>query len=154
MSRVFLGLGSNLGNRKKNIQGAVKLIEKNNRVIKVSSFYETEPEGVKEQPIFLNAVLELETKLSPHQLLNFIQDIEKQLGRKPTVKWGARIIDLDILLYGEQIINDDDLKIPHPHFSKRLFVLIPLGEIAPEIIHPVLKRKIADLLRENSDKKH
>jgi len=153
MTKVFLGLGSNLGDREKNIQEALRLLGENNLVkgVKTSSLYETEPEGVKEQPLFLNGVLEMETDLSPRALLDTLQAIEKQLGRKKGRKWGPRIIDLDILLYGQLIIKEKNLEIPHPLLTQRSFVLIPLAEIAPSTVHPVLKKTISDL---RDEKKH
>lgn len=147
MTKVFLGLGSNLGNREKNIKEARKRLQESGiaRETKVSSIYETEPEGVKEQPFFLNGILEVETSLSPRNLLDALQALERQLGRKKGQKWGARIIDLDILLYGNLVMKEKDLEIPHPLLAERSFVLTPLAEIAPEIVHPILKKTISDL---------
>ncbi len=147
MTQVFLGLGSNLGDRKKNIQDAVRRIQERGIAggIKVSSLYETEPEGVKKQPLFLNGVLEMETDLSPQELLAALKSIEKQGGRKKGWKWGPRIIDLDLLLYGDLVMKEEDLEVPHPLLAERPFVLIPLAEIAPEFVHPVLKKTISGL---------
>jgi 2-amino-4-hydroxy-6-hydroxymethyldihydropteridine diphosphokinase len=142
--KVYLGIGSNLGERRKNIEEAISLLMESDsiRVKKISSLIETEPEGVREQPFFLNGVVEIETELSPSLLLKCLKSIEKELGRKDTKRWGPRIIDLDILLYGDLIIADDNLKIPHPLLTERNFVLTPLREIAPDAIHPVLGKKI------------
>ena len=145
--KVYLGLGSNLGERRKNIEEAVALLIENSsvRVKKISSLIETEPEGVREQPFFLNGVVEIETELSPSLLLKLLKSIEKTLGRKATKRWEPRIIDLDILLYGDLIIDNDGLKIPHPLLTERNFVLAPLKEIAPEAIHPILGKKIQEI---------
>ena len=147
MTKVFLGLGSNLRDREKNIKEAVRWLGENEmvKVVKNSSLYETEPEGVKNQPFFLNGVLEMETDLSPRDLLDTLQAIERQLGRKKGQRWGSRVIDLDILLYGELVMKEEDLEIPHPLLAERSFVLIPLAEIAPETVHPILKKTISDL---------
>ncbi len=147
MTKVFLGLGSNLGDREKNIKEAVRQLQESGIAgeMRTSSLYETEPEGIKEQPLFLNAILEMETDLSPRDLLDMLQAIEKRLGRKKVQKWGPRIIDLDILLYGDLILREEDLEIPHPLLAKRSFVLDPLAEIAPGTIHPRLKMTISDL---------
>jgi 2-amino-4-hydroxy-6-hydroxymethyldihydropteridine diphosphokinase len=145
--KVYLGLGSNLRGRRKNIERAIALLMKNSsvRVKKISSLIETEPEGVKKQPFFLNGVVEIETDLPPALLLKLLKSIEKTLGRKATKRWGPRIIDLDILLYGELIIDNDNLKIPHSLLTERNFVLAPLKEIAPEAIHPILGKKIQEI---------
>jgi len=147
MTKVFLGLGSNLGDRGKNIKEAVRQLQESGiaREMRTSSLYETEPEGIKEQPLFLNAILEMETDLSPRDLLDMLQAIEKRLGRKKVQKWGPRIIDLDILLYGDMVVREEDLEIPHPLLAKRSFVLDPLAEIAPETVHPQLKMTISAL---------
>lgn len=147
MAKVFLGLGSNLGDREKNVKEAVRLLQESGMAgeVKISSFYETEPEGVKEQPLFLNGVLEMETVFSPQALLDTLQAIERQLGRKRGRKWGPRVIDLDILLYGDLVMKEEGLEIPHPLLAERSFVLVPLAEIAPETVHPVLKKAISDL---------
>lgn len=147
MTKVFLGLGSNLGDREKNIKEAVRRLEESGKArdIKISSLYQTEPEGVKNQSLFLNGVLEMETALPPRALLATLQALERQLGRGKGRKWGPRIIDLDILLYGDLTMKEGDLEIPHPLLAERSFVLIPFAELAPEILHPVLKKTISDL---------
>jgi 2-amino-4-hydroxy-6-hydroxymethyldihydropteridine diphosphokinase len=133
-SIAYIGLGSNLGDREKNIKSAVGLLKKTKeiKVNKVSSLYETEPRGYKEQGKFLNGALELETSLSPSELLRVLQGIEGKLGRRRVIKWGPRTIDLDILLYDDLEINEKNLKIPHPQMLRRDFVLIPLKEIASQ----------------------
>ncbi len=145
--KVYLGLGSNLRGRRKSIKRAIALLMKNPsiRVKKISSFIETEPEGIKEQPFFLNGVVEIETDIPPSLLLKLLKSIEKTLGREVARRWGPRIIDLDILLYGGLIIDNDNLKIPHPLLTERNFVLAPLKEIAPEVIHPILGKKIQEI---------
>ena len=144
--RVFLSLGSNLGEKEKNISRAKELLKKKGiEIIKESSIYLTAPWGKKDQPWFLNQVIEVATSLPPEELLDLIKGIEKELGREKGEKWGPRIIDLDILFYGEKIINLPSLTIPHPYLHERAFVLIPLTEIAPEFVHPVLKRKAKEL---------
>ena len=150
MTKVFLGLGSNLGDREKNIKEAVRQLQESGIAgeMRISSIYETEPEGVKDQPLFLNAILKIETDLSPRDLLGMLQAVERRLGRKKVRKWGPRTIDLDILLYGDLVLREEDLEIPHPLLAKRSFVLDPLAEIAPEIVHPRLKMTIS-ALRDN-----
>ncbi len=157
MAKVFLGLGSNLGDREKNIKEALRRLQESGmaREIKISSLYEAEPVGVKNQPFFLNAVLRMETDLSPQDLLDALQALERQLGREKGRKWGPRIIDLDILLYRNLVMKEKDLEIPHPLLAERSFVLIPLAELAPETIHPVLKKTVSALRDEKLNlKKH
>ncbi len=110
--------------------------------------YETEPWGVKEQPSFINMVIEVETEIGPEELLNILKGIEKQMGRTETVKWGSRVIDLDILLFDNIILNTYDLKIPHPFMHERDFVLRPLFEIAPDVTHPLLRVSIGGLIQQ------
>lgn len=131
MNRVFLGLGSNLGNRYDNLQQAIRLISSNSEInlVNSSSIYETKPFGYLEQPNFLNMVIEIKTTLNANELLKTLLNIEKNLGRIRGERWGPRIIDIDILLYGDDIIDSEELKVPHPYISERLFVLIPLNEI-------------------------
>jgi len=147
---VFLGLGSNVGDREEFIEQAIFLLGKASgiKVRKKSTSYETDAEGVGDQPPFLNAAVQIETSLSPHKLLAVTQDIETALGREREVEWGPRTIDLDILLYDDEIVSDDKLQIPHPLLHERTFVLKPLAEIAPEAIHPILERTIQELYDE------
>lgn len=147
MAIAYIAVGSNLGDRNKNIQKAIFLLRAHPQVniIKISSIIETEPEGGPAQERFLNGAIAVDTDLPPKDLLNILQEIERGLGRQKAVKNGPRVIDLDILFYGDKIINKKDLKIPHPRLHKRQFVIKPLCQIAPEFIHPVLNKKIKDL---------
>ena len=152
MHITYLLLGSNLGNRRKYIASALSEIEaKIGSISKSSSLYQTASWGKHDQPDFLNQVIELKTSLKPQDLLSRILSIEAELGRKRLEKWGSRIIDIDILLYENHIINEPELVIPHPYLAFRKFCLMPLSEIAPELIHPVLKKNIQELLLELSD---
>ena len=152
MNQTYLLIGSNLGNRQKNLENAKELIAaKAGQVGKSSSLYETEAWGMRDQPAFLNQVLVLFTKLDPRQLLSTILDIEHQMGRERTQKFGPRAIDIDILFYNEAIIDEPGLTIPHPQLHLRKFTLEPLHEIAPAFIHPVLHKSITDLLKECPD---
>ena len=150
MEIVYVGLGSNMGDRARNLCDAYDYIINLKGVLplKFLGFYETAPVGGPPQPMFLNAVLSIKTTLSPHQLLKQFQNIETLMGRVRTVKWGPRNIDIDILLYGDKIINDDQLQIPHPLLHTREFVLKPLIEIAPNVVHPVLKKTMLQLYKE------
>jgi 2-amino-4-hydroxy-6-hydroxymethyldihydropteridine diphosphokinase len=147
---AYLGLGSNVGDREEFVEQAVFLLEKNPniQVTKRSSNYETEAEGGGEQAPYINAAVEIRTKLSPHKLLEFCQEIETALGREREVEWGPRTIDIDILLYGSEIISDDKLQVPHPLMHERIFVLKPLKEIALHILHPVLEKSIEAIFDE------
>ena len=146
MSIIHIGIGSNLGDRQENCLEAVRRLEQHDvPVLKRSSMIETEPWGVTDQPHFINLTIEVETDLSPEELLLLLKNMEKAMGREKTAHWGPRVIDLDILFYDDRIIDSADLQIPHPHLHERDFVLLPLMEIAPEKIHPVLKKKISEL---------
>ncbi len=149
MSVAYISIGSNLGNRQENCLRAIKLLQQRGIIVsKRSSLYETQPWGVKDQPCFINMAIEIETGLEPADLLRVLKEIERELGREESSKWGPRIIDLDILLFDTIISNGDDLKIPHPLMHERDFVLRPLCEIAPDINHPLLKVSIIDLLQQ------
>ena len=150
MVNVYVGLGSNVGNRERNLFYAYDRIVtiKGVKPIKLSRFYETAPVGGPIQPMFLNAVLSIKTAISPFRLLEHCQRIETLMGRVRRVKWGPRTIDIDILLYGDKIINRDDLEIPHPLIHTRLFVLEPLVEIDPNVVHPLLKKTVLQLYKE------
>jgi len=149
---IYIALGSNLGDRLANIRKAIELMkEEGIEIINESPIYETEPVGHKEQGWFLNSVVKGRTELSPGRLWEALEKIEKSIGREREIKWGPRIIDLDILFYGNKILNDKQLQIPHSELHKRSFVLIPLEEIAPELVHPVLKKTISELLRDLKD---
>ena len=145
---AYIGTGSNLGNRIENIRKALDMIkdEKGIKIKKISSVYETEPEGLKRQMKFLNCVVKITTSLLPYKLLLLLQTIENKLKRKRIIKWGPRSIDLDILVYGNVIKSNGNLSIPHPMLHKRAFVLVPFAEINPDFIHPVLKSRISTLL--------
>lgn len=140
--RIFIGLGTNLGERFENLARARSLMEEKVRLNAVSSVYETKPWGYLEQPDFLNQVVEGETDLTPTRLLNLLKRIEKKMGREKNFRNGPRLIDLDILLYGNRVVHTTRLNIPHPELVERAFVLVPLAELAPELVHPVLKRTI------------
>lgn len=146
--KVYIGLGSNLGDRFLNIMRSISSLTSHPliQVKRLSSVYETEPWGEKEQPNFLNAVIELTTSFSPIELLRFLKIIEQYIGHNKTSRWSAREIDLDILFYGNRIIESPELQIPHPLIQNRAFVLVPLNELVPEFIHPVLKKTISELL--------
>lgn len=148
LKRIFVGLGSNLGDLSSNLDKAISEISKlaDTRIVKQSDFYKTPPEGNTDQPSFLNAVVEITTCFPPRQLLKQFLMIEEKLGRVRTTKWASRVIDLDLLFYGNEITRDEDLIIPHSLMHKRWFVLRPLAEIAPEAVHPVLKKSIKELL--------
>ena len=146
MNLAFLLLGSNLGDREKNLRMARDEIGSMASVTKLSSVYTTAPWGKTNQPDFLNQVLIAETQASPHELLDQLLDIEMRLGRKRKEKWGSRTIDIDILFFSDLIVSSDRLTILHPGIGYKRFTLLPLQEIAPDFVHPVLKRKISDLL--------
>jgi len=148
LSIVYLGLGTNLGDRLANLQAAVQALEPRVHLIQASPVYETAPWGYRDQPDFLNQVIKSETDLSPADLLGFIKQLERKLGREPTFRNGPRRIDIDILFYDDLILHEDRLQIPHPRLEKRAFVLVPLAAIAPNLRHPVLGCKIKELLEE------
>ncbi|MDO9573930.1 MAG: 2-amino-4-hydroxy-6-hydroxymethyldihydropteridine diphosphokinase [Candidatus Contubernalis sp.] len=150
MARVYLGLGTNLGNKQENLEKALDFLNSHGQfqVLKVSSFYETEPVGYEDQDKFLNAAVVGETILSPYELLDLCHEIENDLKRVRTIRWGPRTIDVDILLYdSREILDEPRLIIPHPRMIEREFVLAPLAEIAPEAVHPGTGKSIAALLR-------
>ena len=149
MVDAYIGLGSNVGDREKNIRAALEKLEKHSgiEVEAVSSLIETEPVGgPKGQLKFLNGAAALRTVLPPRSLLNEMQRVEKELGRERSIAWGPRTIDLDILLYADAIIDEPGLEVPHPRMHTRLFVLEPLAEIAPDAVHPALRKTAAELL--------
>jgi 2-amino-4-hydroxy-6-hydroxymethyldihydropteridine diphosphokinase len=143
---VYLSLGSNVGDRAANLYQAVSQLAKLGRVQAVSSFYETEPVEFTAQPWFLNCAVVFETTFMPKQFLHALLKLELEMGRRRTQDKGPRTIDLDILLFGDSIVNAPGLTIPHPALAERRFVLEPLAEIAPEVVHPVLKKTIRELL--------
>ncbi len=152
--RVFIAIGSNQGHRVENCRAAIWLIDRGKKtfVVKKSHFYETEPWGNIDQPTFINSVIEVRTELSARELLGFLKSLERKMGRSPSVVLGPRIIDLDIIFYGNAAIREKGLEIPHPGAHERAFVLLPLNEIAPEFIHPALNRKISELAASLKDK--
>lgn len=149
---VFLLLGANLGEREVTLKQAVELISKQIAPVTAQShLYETAPWGVIDQPAFLNQVIKIETELSPIKVLDQTLKIEKQLGRERRLRWGARIIDIDILYYADLVLADSDLYLPHPRMHERRFTLIPLAEIAADFVHPILKKTNQELLNECTD---
>jgi 2-amino-4-hydroxy-6-hydroxymethyldihydropteridine diphosphokinase len=152
MNGVFLLLGTNIGDRLSNLQKATQLIDrKQSKVLKKSSIYKTAAWGKEDQPDFLNQVLEIETGYTPHQLLHEILGIETAMGRIRIDKWAERIIDIDILLFNNEVIHSPVLIVPHPQLPFRRFTLMPLAEIAPSLIHPVEQKKISELLADCED---
>lgn len=153
-SKVYLSLGSNLGERIKNIKDAIKALNNayETKVVASSSFYETEPVGITDQPIFINAAVRIKTSLNPKRLLAEVKEIEINLGRVETYRWGPRIIDIDILIYDDIIIWEKELQIPHPEMNNRAFILIPLAEIGNQVRHPVTKKSIKEILLTILDK--
>jgi len=148
MSTAYLGLGSNLGDREANIRAALEFLKRKNiTVLAVAPIYETEPVGFTEQPWFLNTAARVETNLSPQDLFRTLKEIEQEMGRTVVIPQGPRLIDLDLLLYDNLVINSPDLVIPHPRFHERAFVLRPLADIAPGVVHPRLKLRVKELLQ-------
>lgn len=153
VNRIYLSLGSNLGDREAHLRSAiVALPEAGVRVRRVSSFYETEPVDFTGQPWFLNCVVEGETELPPHDLLNQLRALEKRPGGEKEFPKGPRKLDIDILLYSDQTVAAPDLQIPHPRMTQRRFVLIPLAELAPNLRHPSWPSTVQDLLASTSDR--
>jgi len=150
----YIGLGSNIGDRLFNIESALNEIDKsgNSLVKEVSSVYETGPFGFEEQDNFLNAAAEINTGLELLPLFYFLKSIEDKLGRSKTVKWGPRIIDIDILFYNNIIYNDEVITVPHKGITERDFVLVPISEIAPDLIHPALNQNISDICKDDIQK--
>ncbi len=152
MNIAYLLIGGNLGNRSANLQKAIQLIEQNcGQVVQSSAIYETEAWGITDQPAFYNQALKIETTFLPELLMKKLLIIEQEMGRIRTIKLGPRIIDLDMLFYNNILLNKEDLILPHPALTERRFVLLPLSEIAPDMVHPVFHKTIEVLLKECPD---
>ena len=143
---VYLALGTNLGDRLANLRAAIKALSSEINVIAESKVYETPPWGYENQPTFLNMAVKCETNLEPESLLKRLKQLEVQLGREQSFRWGPRLIDIDILFYDDLILKSESLTIPHPRLHERAFVLVPLADIASDFVHPVLKKMIKELL--------
>jgi 2-amino-4-hydroxy-6-hydroxymethyldihydropteridine diphosphokinase len=151
-TKVFLLLGSNIGDKKQQLENAVKLIHKECGLVKKkSSIYETEPWKVEGQEVYYNMAIEIETTFTPDLLLARIKRIEKELGREKREKWAPREIDIDILFFGRKVIKQKDLQIPHPHMHERNFAILPMMEIAPEFKHPLLHHNMEELYLRSKD---
>jgi len=147
MATAYLGLGSNLGDRKQNLIQALELMSQEIEIEELSSIYETEPVGFTQQPLFLNAACRISTELNPEALLELVKNIEYKLDRRPSFPNAPRPIDIDILLYDDRVVNSPILTIPHPRFAERAFVLIPLAEIAAEAINPANGISVSQLVK-------
>ena len=145
MPLVYLALGSNLGDRADNLRRALQALGEQLALGAVSPCYETEPAYVLDQPRFYNLVCRATTTLAPLDLLHHLKELETRLGREPTVRFGPRVIDLDLLFYGDLVLASPELTLPHPRLHERAFVLVPLADLAPDFAHPVLKLTIAEL---------
>ncbi len=148
MTRVFLGLGANIGNRQANMRLALRWLARRCTIGAVSSLYRSDAvviEGAAAGPGYLNAVCEITTELAPADLLRFVKEIEYEIGRRPAARWAARVIDIDVLLYGDVVVATAELSIPHPLLAERHFVLVPLAELASDVTHPVFGKMIGEL---------
>ena len=146
---AYIAIGSNLGDRVANVKKAVLRAadEVKATLVFMSSFYETEPWGIKEQPDFVNAVMGVETELPPKALLAHLKSVEAGMGRENAERWGPRTVDLDIIFYGGLVMDEDGLTIPHPAAHERAFVMVPLAEIAPDFVHPIIGKSVSDIAK-------
>ena len=152
IENIFLGLGSNQGERELNLKNSIKLLNSRaGKVLNTSGIYESEPWGVKDQSYFLNQVIEIETLIDPIDLLNICKNIEYDMGRKPGIRWGKRVIDIDILYYNSKVINQKELIIPHKLMHERKFVMIPLNDLNENHLHPILKITNKEILNKCID---
>ncbi len=147
LNTVFIALGTNMGDRLENLDQAIAALPPEVQPIQVSSVYETPPWGFQDQPAFLNAVLKGETRLKPGPLLRYLKETEVRLGRKPSFQNGPRLIDLDVLFYNDRIVELPGLSIPHPRLHERAFVLVPLADLAPDLVHPRLLHTVREMLQ-------
>ncbi|BDD03832.1 2-amino-4-hydroxy-6-hydroxymethyldihydropteridine diphosphokinase [Aureibacter tunicatorum] len=148
---AYLLLGSNLGDKRAMLCQAIEKLSQQLEIVSKSSLYETDAWGIEDQPSFYNCVLHVKSRLQPQNLLQLCLEIEKELGRKRIVKWGERIIDIDILYYNDVILDEPELKIPHPYIQERMFTLIPMAELAPDFVHPVFGLTQKELIAECPD---
>jgi 2-amino-4-hydroxy-6-hydroxymethyldihydropteridine diphosphokinase len=150
---VYLSLGSNLGDRRTNLLKAIELLRETITVSECSSLYETEPVGVTEQPGFYNIAVRGETELGARELLRVVKEVEHEVGRRPTFRWGPRVVDVDILMLGDELVDEPDLGVPHREMANRSFVLTPLAELAPSVTPAGMHKTVLQLLAETTDQR-